>query len=197
MIHGTIVNYNSNAKFGFVRGEDGTDYFLHIGNFRLIEAGEKTPVFTRETMEEQNGAMRALLEPRVGLRVVFEARPGQGKNNKASPWGYEDNFEAMLAEIVARPPQQVTRPVTYPPRRAPAPRRVEPKYQVLAWMKNAENSSWGKPKVEFTGTAEEIGRKYRGGKDLLPYSHDNIFDTKYTFRRLEGNEWVDCENPLY
>lgn len=78
LVHGEIDRFFPERSYGFVLGDDGTEYFLHVNN-------HFTPMSMGDDVIATNGHHRL---PRRRDRVVFEA----GKGNPrpvANQWTYE------------------------------------------------------------------------------------------------------------
>jgi len=87
---GTVKFFDSrdSKRFGFIRKESGEEVFFHFNDGQCIVPGNFEPRF-------EEG--RIVHEPRKGDIVIFSEQPAR-KGNKASPWGYADDYEQAKKE---------------------------------------------------------------------------------------------------
>lgn len=80
VIRGTITDFKVKRRYGFIRGDDGKDYFFHVNQCRLGTPGDG---FIRGKVLDR--------EPEVGERVYLNAKPAKGgMKPSASPWAFDD-----------------------------------------------------------------------------------------------------------
>lgn len=181
---GRVKFFNAQAgkRFGFLITDEGIEVFFHYSDGRFIKEGTSEPEFGKHAIRI-NGNKTHLADPQKGDVIVFERVPGW-KGPKASPWGYESQWNARQ--------QMIDNRIVV--------------YRVLKLMTSIGDEP-GKPQVLWEGSnLDDALRKFpppqRGqsvsSDPLLPYwsDSDNIFEVRHWWEKKQGGgDWQRCDDP--
>lgn len=100
---GRIVYYNYFSKHGFIKGEDGFEYFFLLAWAVAVDWDNATPSL---------GSTTDKTLPRVGERVMFHAQPARSVNERlrATPWGHTPAQRVTARRLPVLPPEQLSPP---------------------------------------------------------------------------------------
>ena len=169
-----FFNPAADKRFGFVVNPADVEIFFHEGDFAQLtlgqEKGEIQPVFMT------GAAVAAPRNPRKGDKLLFSEGHGKkGKGPKASPWGFAEGRERLMA-LGGRIQQKR--------------HWAEPTF---VGFKTEFTSGWG-PTIHYayfpnTEGAEEAGLHVQRFDTLLLYKSGEVVVTGRTVRRGNDGEF--------
>jgi hypothetical protein len=174
---GTVIHYNPDRRFGFLKLDEGSQLFFHLHSGAIIAAGGSDPEFGALAIRSQ----RQTREPKIGDRLAFRRGRSNDDRPKAEPWGYASEWE-VARETIAR------RPV----------------YRVFDQWGDPREGTWKEPELLWQGTnLDDAFSRWRqpslkdtGGPT---YEHDMIFQHRSWWEKKRQDEpddaWKECNNP--
>ncbi len=173
MEYGTVKWFDSREekRYGFIVRDTGGEIFFHLNDGRGFGMGEERPVFSE--------GVRLSHIPLPGDRVAFAIGHGT-KGEKASPWGFEAQYNEAKELIERRP-----KPLRY---------RVVVVYD----QEHLIGGKTGEPDIEWGGedggTLEQLSGRYPRNKyDPLRYFGHDDFNRTSTIQVLKDGNWVNVE----
>ena len=92
VLFGTITGFDANRGFGYMNGDDGKTYYVHIGARRpVLQYGTKGRRRLKQDLQVTFGPpTNERIDPSPGDRLMFHAVPPRnlGKYPKAYRWGF-------------------------------------------------------------------------------------------------------------
>jgi cold shock CspA family protein len=159
-----------NKRFGFITVDGGGEIFFHFNDGRNLRPGETEPYF---------GEGLPSADPRKDQRVVFN-RSSNKKGDKASPWGFAEDYDRAKEKIAKRPQPKV--------------------YRVLKQTQVSGNSA-DEPQVLWEGSdIAKLSQKYprtrdRRIDDLYPTFSCGDFSHTIWFECKTSDKWERIEDP--
>ncbi len=156
---GTVKFFKTNdfGGFGFLVLEDGSEIYFQKSHGGPVVAGEEQPKI-------QAGALVRM--PHSGDQVIFEVG-SNGKGDIASPWCFQEDWNATLIDLHKRPTYRLVR------------------------QKGHRFRGLNKPQVMWEGSFPQTQSHVRLG---VQYNGDDF--TKRWFEQLIEDRWVKCESPV-
>lgn len=195
MENGTIKFFDSrnNKRYGFIAVDGGGEIFFHYNDGQNFDGQNFGVTHGDQVVKFVGGRLGA--EPKKGDRVMFDIVPGSKGRQKASPWGFENEYERAYnrrANAHRREGNEGSACEDCTVREAEAADTV---YRVLG-VKYDSLVAQSTPEVFFVGRLVALCWKYQrtSNPDIDPLFRDTK-GYSLLFERKDGAEWKQCDDP--
>jgi hypothetical protein len=176
MQKGTVKFFDTrdDKLFGFVRTEQGEEFFFHFSGGRELDTYDEQPDFSRRRLDRSRF-------PKKGDQMVFILGDPGYKGERVGLWSFAEDYDQIQKELAARPTYRVMK-------------------QFGMWTTKHQDE----PEILWEGKdVQELARKYhRFGRSitsdpLFPYyQHDDGFEVRHWFeKQKEDGTWERCNDP--
>lgn len=169
---GTVKFFDSRPekRFGFIiPDQPGQEIFFHLGDGQRVIPGKVAPEFIANRQPTRI--------PQQGDRVVYNVGLG-AKGPKASPWGYEKEYQEALTVISERPKPTM--------------------YRILQWFRTISDGQKTEPKVLWTGNdlnERGLDLYYNPFYDRPGGNGDIDWRKDWEMSTDGGKTWTSCGCP--